>query len=53
MALTNAVGSAEDVRKSGNELYKAGKLLEAVACYKHAAELAPSEAAPLSNLSAA
>jgi tetratricopeptide (TPR) repeat protein len=53
MALTNAVESAEDVRKSGNELYKAGKLLEAVACYKHAAELAPSEAAPLSNLSAA
>lgn len=45
--------SAEDVRKSGNELYKAGKLLEAVACHKHAAELAPSEAAPLSNLSAA
>jgi tetratricopeptide (TPR) repeat protein len=28
-------------------------LLEAVACYKHAAELAPSEATPLSNLSAA
>ncbi|KAM0716120.1 hypothetical protein Q7P37_008634 [Cladosporium fusiforme] len=53
MALTNAVESAEDVRKSGNELYKAGKLLEAVACYKHAAELAPSDAAPLSNHSAA
>jgi tetratricopeptide (TPR) repeat protein len=53
MALTNATESAEDVRKSGNELYKAGKLLEAVACYKHAAELATSDAAPLSNLSAA
>jgi hypothetical protein len=47
MAITNAVESAEDVRKSGNELYKAGKLLEAVARYKHAAELAPSDAAPL------
>jgi tetratricopeptide (TPR) repeat protein len=53
MVHTNAVESAEDVRKSGNELHKTGKLLEAVACYKHAAELAPSEAAPLSNLSAA
>jgi len=53
MTLTNAVESAEDVRKRGNELYKAGKLLEAVACYKRAAELAPSDAVPLSNLSAA
>jgi len=53
MTLTKAAESAEDIRKSGNELYKAGKLLEAVACYKHAAELAPSEALPLSNLSAA
>ena len=53
MTLPNRVESAEDVRKSANELYKAGKLLEAIACYKHAAELAPSEAAPLSNLSAA
>lgn len=53
MTATNATESAEDVRKSGNELYKAGKLLEAVACYKRAAELAPSEALPLSNLSAA
>ena len=53
MTLANTVESAEDVRKSGNDLYKAGKLLEAVACYKHATELVPSEAAPLSNLSAA
>lgn len=53
MAVTDAVESAEDVHKSGNELYKAGKLLEAVARYKRAAELAPSEALPLSNLSAA
>lgn len=53
MTLTNAVESAEDIRKIGNELYEAGKLLEAVAYYKQAAELAPSEAAPLSNLSAA
>lgn len=45
--------SAEDVRKSGNELYKAGKLLDAVACYKSAAELAPFDAVPLSDLSAA
>ena len=45
--------SAEDVRKRGNELYKGGKLLEAVDCYKRAAELAPSDAVPLSNLSAA
>lgn len=53
MTLANAVGSAEGVRRRGNELYKAGKLLEAVACYKRAAELAPSDAIPLSNLSAA
>ena len=53
MAPTNAVESAEDLRKRGNELYKAGKLLEAVACYKRAADLAPSDAVPLSNLSAA
>jgi len=53
MNFTNAVDSAEDVRKRGNELYKAGKLPDAVACYKRAAELAPSDAVPLSNLSAA
>ena len=53
MTLANATESAEDVCKSGNDLHKAGKLPEAVACYKHAAELAPSAAAPLSNLSAA
>lgn len=53
MVLTNAMESAEDVRKRGNELYKAGKLLEAVDCYKRAAGLAPSDAVPLSNLSAA
>ena len=46
MAVTDAVESAEDVRKSGNELYKAGKLLEAVARYKRAAELAPSTEVP-------
>jgi tetratricopeptide (TPR) repeat protein len=45
--------SAEDVRKRGNELYKAGKLPEAVDCYKRAARLAPSDAVPLSNLPAA
>ncbi|KAK3641501.1 hypothetical protein LTR56_011315 [Elasticomyces elasticus] len=44
--------TSEDVRKQGNELYKAGKFTEALTQYKHAAELAPSEAAPLSNLSA-
>ncbi|KAK4897959.1 hypothetical protein LTR27_004343 [Elasticomyces elasticus] len=44
--------TSEDVRKHGNELYKAGKFTEALTQYKHAAELAPSEAAPLSNLSA-
>ncbi|TKA67798.1 hypothetical protein B0A55_09923 [Friedmanniomyces simplex] len=45
--------SSEDVRKQGNELYKAGKFAEAIVRYKHAAELAPSEPAPLSNRSAA
>ncbi|KAK5692669.1 hypothetical protein LTR97_010982 [Elasticomyces elasticus] len=44
--------TSEDVRKQGNELYKAGRFTEALTKYKHAAELAPSEAAPLSNLSA-
>jgi tetratricopeptide (TPR) repeat protein len=53
VGLTNAMEFAEDVRKRGNELYKAGKLLDAVDCYKRAAELAPSDAVPLSNLSAA
>lgn len=53
MTLTKEVEPAGDVRKSGDELYKAGKRLEAVACYKHAAELALSGALPLSNLPAA
>lgn len=53
VVLTDAMESAEDVRKRGNELYKAGKLLEAVNCYKRAAEFAPSDAVPLSNPSAA
>ena len=45
--------SSEDVRKQGNDLYKAGNFLAATECYRRAAELAPSEAAPLSDISAA
>ncbi|KAK4548293.1 hypothetical protein LTR36_010163 [Oleoguttula mirabilis] len=41
------------IRKQGNEFYRAGNLAEAVNLYRCAIELAPSEATPLSNLSAA
>lgn len=45
--------TSEGVRKQGNEQYKAKKFDAAVLLYQKAAELAPHEAAPLSNLSSA
>ncbi|KAK5129040.1 hypothetical protein LTR85_000373 [Meristemomyces frigidus] len=53
MALDQSSLSSEDVRKQGNELYRAGKYAEAISYYQRAAGLAPSQAAPWSNLSAA
>jgi len=47
------VPSCEQVRKDGNELYKSGQFEKAASLYKRAAELAPDELPPLSNLSAA
>ncbi|KXS97941.1 hypothetical protein AC578_3388 [Pseudocercospora eumusae] len=45
--------TSESVRKQGNEKYKAKKFDAAVLLYQKAAELAPDQAAPLSNLSSA
>jgi len=53
MAVGQPSSSSEDVRKQGNDLYKAHKYAEAIGCYQRAAELAPDQTAPLSNLSAA
>ncbi|KAI1288839.1 hypothetical protein F5Y03DRAFT_77908 [Xylaria venustula] len=44
--------SASQIRKRGNELYKKGALKEAIVAYKAAAAVDPSDALPLSNLSA-
>lgn len=43
----------ESLRLQGNTLYEDGKIREAVLLYKRAADLAPTKAAPLSNLAAA
>ncbi|KAK5131715.1 hypothetical protein LTR08_000603 [Meristemomyces frigidus] len=53
MAVQEAVRSSEELRKQGNELYKRGKFEDAVPVYKRAAESAPTDAAPVSNLAAA
>ena len=44
--------TSEDVRKFGNKQHQAGKFAAAVPLYKRAAKLAPTDPAPLSNLSA-
>ncbi|KAI1453780.1 hypothetical protein F4805DRAFT_478149 [Annulohypoxylon moriforme] len=44
---------AEEVRKRGNELYKSCQFSQAIETYKEAAELAPLDPYPLSNLSIA
>ncbi|KAJ6782404.1 hypothetical protein PWT90_10097 [Aphanocladium album] len=48
----SANNEADEARASGNELYKAGELLQAEIAYKKAASLAPEDPRPLSNLSA-
>jgi tetratricopeptide (TPR) repeat protein len=45
--------TSDGVRRKGNEKYKAGEFEAAIALYTKAAQLAPEEAAPWSNLSAA
>jgi tetratricopeptide (TPR) repeat protein len=45
--------SSEEIRKEGNDLYKVGKIDQAIGCYTQAASLAPSASEPWSNLSAA
>jgi tetratricopeptide (TPR) repeat protein len=52
MTLDNT-DTSESVRQKGNELYKAAKFADAIALYQEAARLAPTQAAPRSNLSAA
>ncbi|EFY95072.2 tetratricopeptide [Metarhizium robertsii ARSEF 23] len=47
-----ATDDAAKARALGNELYRAGKLLQAEKAYKTAASLAPHDPSPVSNLSA-
>lgn len=53
MAEDSTIGSSDDVRQAGNDLYRTGKFEESAVLYQRAAQLAPSDAAPLSNLAAA
>ncbi|KAK4501165.1 hypothetical protein PRZ48_006971 [Zasmidium cellare] len=54
MAVDDAADAdSASLRTQGNDLYKAGKFEEAIPLYQESAELAPSDPAPLSNLSAA
>ncbi|KAI0843718.1 hypothetical protein F5Y06DRAFT_9719 [Hypoxylon sp. FL0890] len=50
---TEDARDATKIRERGNDLYRKGKLGEAVKAYEKAASLAPSDPSPLSNLSAA
>lgn len=45
--------TSEALRAQGNDLYKSDKIDQAIPLYLQAAELAPQDAAPLLNLSAA
>ena len=51
--MANQSPTSDALRAQGNELYKSGKIGEAIPLYSQASELAPEDAAPLSNLSAA
>jgi tetratricopeptide (TPR) repeat protein len=45
--------SAEDARQRGNDLYRQKRFADAIEQYKEAATLAPTDTAPMGNLSAA
>ncbi|CZT15456.1 uncharacterized protein RCC_12327 [Ramularia collo-cygni] len=51
--MAEATTASQQLRAKGNEAYLAGRVPDAISLYEKAAEAAPDDPAPLSNLSAA